>query len=160
MSKTESSALTGLADGGAGAALLAQHHQALRVLRTEGFCVYGSYPWDFWEKRARAAGVEESLAGLGRALMREADQHAWCARLQSLCGWRDEGRRMIALALRAPETARRRWEWLMETDGLRVDPATFDWLGEDWWEWPRRRREWLKQRHAHSTSSGQAEAQS
>ena len=148
MSKIESSALTGLANGGGAAGLIAQHHEALRVLRTEGFCVYGSYPWDFWEQRALARGVPRDLAGLGRAVMREADQHCWSARLQSLCGWRDEGRRMIALALRAPETARSRWEWLMEMDGLRLDPQTFEWIGEDDWSWPERRRRWIKERRA------------
>jgi hypothetical protein len=140
--------LTGFENGEAGAGLIAQHHQALRVLRTEGFCVYGSYPWDFWEKRALASGVPADLASLGRAVMREADQHCWSERLQSLCGWRDEGRRMIALALRAPETARLRWEWLLDMDGLRLDPQTFEWIGEDDPGWPERRRRWLAERRA------------
>lgn len=156
MSKSSSPRLTGLENGGGAAELLARHHQALRVLRTEGFCVYGSYPWDFWEKRALAAGVDESLAGLGRSLMREADQHCWWARLQSLCGWRDEGRRMIALALRAPETARRRWEWLMEMDGLRLDPESFEWIGEDDPSWPQRRRQWMKERRGAAAAEVQS----
>lgn len=109
-------------------------------------CTYGQYPWDDWERSALARGVEKTLANLGRAVMREAYQHDWCARLQSLCGWNDEGRRMIALALRAPQTARRRWEWLLEMDGLRLDPQTYEWLGENHWSWPVRHRRWLRQR--------------
>ena len=76
--KTSTPGLTGFADGAASADLLAGQLEALRVLHTEGFCVYGSYPWDFWEQRALARGVPRDLAGLGRAVMREADQHGWC----------------------------------------------------------------------------------
>ena len=146
--KTSAPGLTGFADGAASADLLAGQREALRVLHTESFCVYGSYPWDFWEKRALSCGVPPDLAGLGRAVMREADQHCWSERLQSLCGWRDDGRRMIALALRAPQTARARWEWLMEMDGLRLDPQTFEWIGEDDPGWPERRRQWMQKRRA------------
>lgn len=111
-------------------------------------CTYGQYPWDDWERAAQARGVEMKLANLGRAVMREAYQHGWSERLQSLCGWRDDGRRMIALALRAPQTARLRWEWLMEMDGLRLDPQTFEWIGEDDPSWPERRRRWMKEQAA------------
>jgi hypothetical protein len=147
--------LTGFENGGDAADLTRDHRQALRVLRTEGFCTYGQYPWDYWQKRALARGVPADLAGLGRAVMREADQHCWCERLQSLCGWRDQGRRMIALALRAPATARLRWEWLLEMDGLRLDPQTFEWIGEDDPGWPQRRRQWMQERRA----AGAAEVQ-
>ena len=111
-------------------------------------CAYGQYPWDDWERAALARGVEKMLANLGRAVMREAYQHGWSERLQSLCGWKDEGRRMIALALRAPETARLRWEWLLDMDGLRLDPQTFEWIGEDDPSWPERRRRWVKEQAA------------
>ena len=149
MSKTESSALTGLENGAAGpAAFTADQHEVLRVLHAGGFCHYGHYPWDYWERAALARGVPRDLAGLGRSVMREADQHCWCERLQSLCGWRDEGRRMIALALRAPETARWRWEWLMDMDGLRLHPQTYEWIGEDDPGWPERRRRWMQERRA------------
>ena len=147
MSKSSSPRLTGFANGGA-AGLIAQQLQSLQTLRDHGCCTYGQYPWDFWEQRALARGVPPALAGLGRAVLREADQHGWCARLQSLCGWRDEGRRMIALALRAPETARGRWDWLMDMDGLRLDPQTFEWIGEDDPGWPERRRRWIKEQAA------------
>jgi hypothetical protein len=138
--------LTGFADGAASADLLAGQLDSLHILRRHGFCTYGQYPWDFWEKRALARGVPRDLAGLGRAVMREAYQHDWSGRLQSLCGWHDAGRRMIALALRAPETARLRWEWLLDMDGLRLDPQTYEWLGEDHGSWPQRRRQWMKER--------------
>lgn len=47
----------------------------------------------------------------------------------SLCGWRDHGRRMLHLALRSPEVARKRWYRLLSTDGGRVhfDPRTGEW---------------------------------
>ena len=124
------------------------YRQSLDVLSEQGFCVYGQYPWDDWQRMALARGVPEALATLGRAVMREAHQHAWCDRFRSLCGWNDEGRRMIALALRSPEIARRRWEWLLESDGRRVDPATHEWIGEESGEWPRLRRRWIRERRA------------
>ena len=145
--KTSTTSLTGFANGAA-AGLIARKLQSPPTLRDHGYYPAGQYPWDFWERRALASGVPADLATLGRAVMREADQHGWCGRLQSRCGWHDDGRRMIALALRAPAKARVRWDWLMDTDGLRVDPTTFTWLGDDWWEWPARRRQWVKERRA------------
>lgn len=93
-------------------------------------CTYGHYPWDDWERTALAAGVGKELAGLGRLTMREAFQHGWDARLKSLCGWRDQGRRMIKLALRSPEKARKRWQRLLDTDGYRgqYDERTGQWI--------------------------------
>jgi hypothetical protein len=67
-------------------------------LQTPGYCPYGHYPWDYWEKRALAAGVPKELAALGRAVMREAHQHCWDELLQIVCGWEDNGEAMIALA--------------------------------------------------------------
>lgn len=86
--------------------------------------VYGAYPWDGWEKSAVAQGVPAPLAALGRDTIREAWQHTWPEELRSRCGWRDDGRRMLRLALRQPALARRRWTRLLETDGGRYDPAT------------------------------------
>jgi len=85
---------------------------------------YGAYPWDGWEKWARAQGVPVELASLGRAVIREAWQHGWEERLQSLCGWQDDGRRMLRLAQRNPALAQKRWSRLLDTDGGRYDPAT------------------------------------
>jgi len=82
-------------------------------------CTYGNYPWDEWKETAIKKGVTEQLATLGRETMREAYQHGWSDQLKSLCGWADNGKRMIALALRSPEKAKRRWQKLMDTDGLR-----------------------------------------
>lgn len=92
-------------------------------------CAFGHYPWDDWERDALAAGVPKDLAGLGRLTVREAYQHDWSDRLKSLCGWYDRGRRMIRLALRSPETARNRWQWLLDTDGHRgeYDEKTGEW---------------------------------
>jgi hypothetical protein len=88
-----------------------------RVLR----CTFGNYPWDEWERRALAAGVEKELAQLGRAVMREAYNHGWTDKLKSLCGWNDDGAQMLADALRAPASVSRQWEILLRTDGLRGD---------------------------------------
>jgi hypothetical protein len=130
MSKTESSALTALNGGESEADLIEHYRQSLETLRSQGFCVYGQYPWDFWEKRARTRGVPQELAGLGRALMREADQHLWEPKLQTLCGWADEGEAMIRLALSAPERAVFMWRQLLDTDGCRgcYDAETGQWI--------------------------------
>ncbi len=92
-------------------------------------CAFGGYPWDDWERHALASGLDAGLAGLGRLLIREAFNHSWESWLQNLCGWGDDGRALLALALRAPRTARRQWDILMRTDGLRGDyPArSTDW---------------------------------
>jgi hypothetical protein len=92
-------------------------------------CSYGHYPWDDWHRWAIAQGLNEDLAGLGRLLVREAYQHGWEPWLQSLCGWSDDGQALLALALRTPKAARRQWDILMRTDGLRGDyrPRSTEW---------------------------------
>ena len=82
-------------------------------------CEYGQYPWDDWQRWAQARGLDAGLAALGRLVIREAYQHGWKERLLSLCGWRDDGRRMLALALRSPARATQRWQRLLDTDGHR-----------------------------------------
>lgn len=77
----------------------------------------GEYPWDDWQRRALAAGVSVALAELGRAVMREADQHVWDPEVQAECGWCDAGETMIARALDAPDATHARWRWLLDTDG-------------------------------------------
>jgi hypothetical protein len=84
---------------------------------------YGAYPWDGWEKYAALQGVPAELAALGRDVIREAWQHGWDERLKSLCGWHDDGRRMLRLAQRNPALAQKRWAQLLDTDGGRYDPA-------------------------------------
>lgn len=84
-------------------------------------CSFGNYPWDDWQQHALARRLDAELAGLGRLLVREAFNHGWEAWLQNLCGWRDDGQALLAFALRAPKAARRQWEILMRTDGLRGD---------------------------------------
>lgn len=93
-------------------------------------CEYLHYPWDDWERWARAQGLDRDLAALGRLTIREAYQHQWDDRLKSLCGWRDDGRRMLRFGLRTPEKARQRWERLLETDGLRgqYNEQTGEWM--------------------------------
>lgn len=70
-----------------------------------------------WQKWALEDGVPEELAGLGRALIREADQHNWSQSLQNECGWSDSGAAMLRLALESPAEARERWEFLLASDG-------------------------------------------
>jgi hypothetical protein len=86
--------------------------------------VYGAYPWDHWQKYALAQGLAADLAALGRAVIREAWQHAWDEREKALCGWNDDGRAMLRLALKNPALARKRWGRLLATDGNRFDPHT------------------------------------
>jgi len=78
---------------------------------------HGDYPWDRWEKAALEAGVRNDLAGLGRAVFREAFQHDWSNELKAECGWIDGGAEMILHALAAPDEAVTRWEALIEADG-------------------------------------------
>lgn len=96
-------------------------------------CMYGDYPWDHWHCWAIAKGLDRDLAGSGRLLIREAYQHGWEPWLQSLCGWSDDGQALLAHALRFPKAARRRWDILMRTDGLRGDyrPRTVEWVWGD-----------------------------
>ena|GEM_PF-592368 len=84
-------------------------------------CTFGNYPWDDWHRHALARGLDDELAGQGRLLIREAFNHGWESWLQARCGWGDDGQALLAFALRAPKTARRQWEILMRTDGLRGD---------------------------------------
>jgi hypothetical protein len=128
--KTESSALTGFDGDRAAASLIERYQQSLQILRGHGFCTYGEYPWDWWEKRALARGVPNELATLGRAVMREADQHLWEPQLQALCGWTDEGEAMIELALIGPGRAYFTWRKLLDTDGCRgcYHPKTGEWV--------------------------------
>ena len=90
-------------------------------------CAYGQYPWDDWHRWAQARGLAADLAGLGRLVIREAYNHGWEERLQSLCGWKDDGRRMLRLALRSPRTATKRWQRLLDTDGYRGE-----WVNGEW----------------------------
>lgn len=92
-------------------------------------CQFGDYPWDRWHRWAIAQGLDEKLAGTGRSLIREAYNHSWDDRLKADYGWSDDGQAMLDHALRAPKVARRQWDILLRTDGLRGDyrPRTTDW---------------------------------
>jgi hypothetical protein len=93
-------------------------------------CEYLHYLWDDWERWAIAQGLDQDLAALARLTIREAYQHQWDERLKSLCGWRDDGQRMLRLALRCPDKARKRWNRLLETDGYRgeYNAQTGQWI--------------------------------
>lgn len=94
------------------------HERELSRLRPD---VEGAYAWDHWQMRALETGLDHDLSQLGRAVMREAVQHAWCPSLLVECGWEDDGQDMLDLARLDPATARRRWEWLLDTDGGQVE---------------------------------------
>lgn len=117
MSNPQSSDLTDFSGAGAEAAAGITRNNDLdaHVLS----CSYGQFPWDHWQKRALPAGVPPELAVLGRAVMREAYQHAWSEELQRACGWEDEGDGMIELALETPKLAFATWQNLLDTDGGR-----------------------------------------
>lgn len=94
----------------------------------------GSYAWDRWEARALEAGLSREMATLGRALMREAVQHDWDARLKVEGGWLDGGQAMLALALTDGPAAEERWRYLLATDGGRgrwIADGEWESLGED-----------------------------
>ena len=109
----------------------------------------GEYPWDDWQRDALAAGLDPELATLGRAVMREADQHGWCDSLKYECGIHDESPEtfagMILSAQEQPEWQKARWTWLLETDGLRFDP----WEREEYnvhdLEWNELHDRWAKE---------------
>lgn len=75
-----------------------------------------TYPWDFWAKDALERGLAPELASLGRAVIREVDQHGWRGLVAEL------GRAELVeeLLFRAPTQAKRLYEVLLESDGLRV----------------------------------------
>jgi hypothetical protein len=117
-------------NGTAQEAAVTTEDESRQFLQTQGYCPYGHYPWDYWEKRALGAGVSEELARLGRAVMREAHQHAWSEPLRAVCGWNDRGEAMIVLAQQTPEQASFVWQELLETDGCRgsYDEKTGEWI--------------------------------
>jgi hypothetical protein len=110
-----------------------------RMAKMRG-CEYGDYPWDRWAERARKTGVDDDLAGLGRSLIREFYNHSWSSEIAETCGYLDDGEGLIALALSNRDLATRRWQHLLDTDGLRGEwsPRTGDWIE---WKSAKRRRE-------------------
>ena len=97
-----------------------------------GCCEYPHFPWNNWERWVVASGSAPDLAGLGGLVVREAYNHGWPEHLCRLAGWHDDGRELLAFGLRSPEVARRHWEILLRTDGLRGDnpPGSTDWRWE------------------------------
>jgi hypothetical protein len=92
-------------------------------------CSVGNYPWDDWERWALDQGLEPKLAGLARLVIREAFQHNWPIWLCGLTGWADDGQGMLTMAQRAPKSARRLWQCMLDTDGFRGDyhPRSREW---------------------------------
>ena len=107
-------------------------------------CLPGTYPWDEWKQEALAAGLFPETASLGRAVMREAFQHNWCDQLKYECGIynADTAAGMIACAKEQPDLVEARWRWLLETDGLRIDPWDHRERQEDSPEWTELRQRW------------------
>jgi len=117
------------------------------------FCAPGCWPWDHWQRLALERGLAADLATLGRAVMREADQHAWCGRLKAECGLSDDGRAMLARVLKHPPRTAARWQWLLATDGLRFDP----WERQEFYEdspcWKSMRQRWDREQQREAQSS-------
>ena len=105
----------------------------------------GSYSWDHWQRHALESCLDINLATLGRAVMREADQHGWCDRLRAECGLSDDGRAMLTRALKGPERTAARWQWLLVTDGLRFDPWEHREFYEDSPCWKGMRQKWNRE---------------
>jgi hypothetical protein len=76
--------------------------------------------------------------------MREAYQHGWCDRLKYECRIDNAGTAagMIACAKDHPHLIVARWQWLLATDGLRVDPWEHQGRPEDSHEWNELRQRW------------------
>jgi len=72
--------------------------------------------WERWFERALEEGVEQSLARLGRAVIRASAARAWDEELHAECGWLDDGEAMLELALLEGERAEARWRFLLEGD--------------------------------------------
>ena len=108
----------------------------------------GQWPWDHWQRLALERGLAPDLAALGRSLMREADQHGWCSRLQSECGLHDAGRAMLARLLAHPRRTTARLTWLYATDGLRFDPWERNEFYPDSPHWKAMRLKWNREQAA------------
>lgn len=118
---------------------------------TEHLCQFpapGCWPRDDWQRHALECGLAPDLAALGRSLMREADQHAWCERLKTECGWNDDGRAMLARLLAHPRRTAARLTWLYATDGLRFDPWERNEYYEDSPCWKAMRQRWNREQAA------------
>lgn len=121
----------------------------LRPLR---FCAPGCWSWDDWQRHALESGLAADFATLGRAVMREADQHGWCERLKAECGLCDEGRAMLARVLKHPARTAARWQWLLVTDGLRSDPWEHEEFHEDSPCWKTMRQRWDREQQRKASS--------
>jgi len=71
-------------------------------------------PWERWFERAREHGVDEELAGLGRALMEEASVSGWAGDAAAEGGLLDDGEAMLELAQLDPESAAEHWQALLD----------------------------------------------
>jgi len=121
---------------------------------TEHLCQFpapGCWPWDHWQGLALERGLAPDHATLGRSLMREADQHGWCERLRTECGWDDAGRAMLARLLAHPRRTSARLAWLYVTDGLRFDPWERNEYYEDSPCWKPMRQRWNREQAALSS---------
>jgi len=73
------------------------------------------FEWDDWEEQALARGLDPELATLGRAVFREAIQHAWPWSLRVVCCEPT----LDDMLTRAPQTAKQFYETMLATDGFR-----------------------------------------
>lgn len=74
------------------------------------------FHWDWWEEDALERGLDPDLATLGRAIIRETDQHRWHGVAAALA----QEHIVEDLLTRSPELAKRLYEVMLETDGFRI----------------------------------------
>ncbi len=79
-------------------------------------------PWNLWHRSVLADGADPELARLGRAVLRGSYLSHWPRenRYLSCCNL------MTRLVHEAPDTARRLWQLMLETEGLAWTAAETD----------------------------------
>jgi hypothetical protein len=68
-------------------------------------CSPARYHWDHWRREAFEQGMDADAADVGRALIREAHQHAWPDHVDMEA--------MMVRGLREPAEARERWQHIL-----------------------------------------------
>ncbi len=75
------------------------------------------YPWDRWQIKALASGVDRDLTRLGRSLIRAGHQTDWGDHHPYEWGGADDGLEMLELALKDPQRAKSVWSRLIAECG-------------------------------------------
>jgi len=92
--------------------------KAVTVRMHLGYCDF-KYDWNIWLACALAHGLKEEVAILGRDCYREAYGIPGMTICKKNVDGKDNGQAMLQFALKNPKAAKKRWRFLMETDGER-----------------------------------------